>query len=157
MIKRSFADSIAVDMKSVLESPEYKQLFKSASAEEEKEEKEESKDENQSHDGKDAADSVDADDCSMADDAGLDALAQYDIAVDSLLVASAALDEIGTETGSKGVIRLASLVVEAKKKKVEELNKLKKEKAKGKDKDKKEKDKQMSKDKAWAKDKKKGK
>lgn len=149
-MKRNVADNVAMGMKTVLNSPEYQSIFKTASEKEDEKDKDMAKDE-QCADDKDKADMPDADDCSMADDSSLDALAQYDVAIDSLLTASAALDEIGTETGSKAVIKLAHIIVLAKKKKVEEKSKGKKDKKEDKDKnmakDKKDKDKKDKEDK----------
>lgn len=56
---------------------------------------------------------------SKADDGAADDLevaAAYDVAIDSLLSASAALDSVGLDRGSVLTLKIASLVVEAKKK-----------------------------------------
>ncbi len=47
---------------------------------------------------------------------GLETSVAYDVAIDSLLTASAALDSVGLGRGSAFSLKLASLVVEAKKK-----------------------------------------
>jgi hypothetical protein len=149
---KNSADYIAQSMKTLLDSPEYKKIFRVASSLEEKEDescaddKDEDMSKDESHaDDKDKkdedmsyADDKDEDDCGMADDKLEDVTANYDIAIDSLLTASAALDELNSPTGSAATIKLASIIVEAKKKKVEDL----KEKAK---KDKKDKDKNQAK------------
>ncbi|MCZ2224526.1 MAG: hypothetical protein LC122_12955 [Chitinophagales bacterium] len=74
-------------------------------------------------------------------------MSEYDLntnlAVDGLLTASAALDEIGAEEASTAVLKLASLVSQAKKKKMDDKKKEKEDKAKAKDK----KDKNEAKDK----------
>ena len=57
----------------------------------------------------------DSDDSSMADD-GLEPSVAFDVAIDSLLTASAALDSVGLGRGSALTLKIASLVVEAKKK-----------------------------------------
>jgi len=54
---------------------------------------------------------------------GLSAATAFDVATDSLLTASAALDEVGMDNGSKLSLKLASLVVEAKKSAKEKVKK----------------------------------
>jgi len=140
-MKYSVANTVAQTMKTLLNSPDYQSIFKSASVGEDhedendarkKKKEEDKKDEDKSYaDDKDEdmsyaddKDEDDGDDCAMADDEEkLEATANYDIAIDSLLTASAALDELGSPTGSAATIKLASLIVEAKKKKVEDLKK----------------------------------
>lgn len=116
---------------------------------------------------KDSEDSSsDSKDSSSADD--LSVSAAFDVAIDSLLTASAALDQVGLEKSSAFSLKLATLVVEAKKKEKDSKkskksdsksdsnaakDKLAKEKekekaAKEKEKAKKEKDTQAAKDKA---------
>lgn len=95
-------------------------------------------------------------DDSSADDAfEMEASAAYDVAIDSLLTASAALDSVGLGRGSAFSLKLASLVVVAKKKekdaKKDSKEKAAKEKAKEKaSKEKEKKDTQMAKDKEKA-------
>ncbi|HEY5268016.1 MAG TPA: hypothetical protein VII94_02685 [Candidatus Saccharimonadales bacterium] len=83
-------------------------------------------------------------DSSSADDEELEAAAAFDVAIDSLLTASAALDSVGLGQGSSLTLKIASLVVQAKKK--EEKSK-KDEKKKKDDKKKSSKDSQSAKDK----------
>ena len=55
-------------------------------------------------------------DCSSADDvSNMKSSAAFDVAIDSLLTASAALDSVGLDRGSALTLKIASLVVEAKK------------------------------------------
>jgi len=94
------------------------------------------------------SDESDADDS----DSDGDSNAAFDVAIDSLLTASAALDSVGMEKSATFSLKLASLIVEAKKDKAEE--KKKKDEKKAKDKEKKEKEKarlQAAKEKAKAK------
>jgi hypothetical protein len=79
---------------------------------------------------------------SKADD--MEASAAFDVAIDSLLTASAALDSVGLGRGSALTLKIASLVVEAKKKDSKDK---KDEKKKKDDKKKKDKDTQSAKDK----------
>jgi hypothetical protein len=55
----------------------------------------------------------DSSDSSSADD--MEVSAAFDVAIDSLLTASAALDHVGLDRGSVLTLKIASLVVEAKK------------------------------------------
>jgi len=66
-------------------------------------------------------------DTSSADDEDLKSSAAFDVAIDSLLTASAALDTVGLERSASVSLKLASLVVEAKKKKEDKKKKSKKE------------------------------
>jgi len=167
-MKNNHANYIAQSMKTLLDSPEYQAIFKTASSMKDKEEDKDKKDESKADDldldseldfeddSEDLGDDLDLDmsyakdkkkdkkdedDCGMSDDKkDLDeVVANYDIAIDGLLTASAALDELGSPTGSAATIKLANLIVQAKKKKVED------EKAKAKSKKDKEKDKNMAK------------
>jgi len=52
----------------------------------------------------------------MIDDSSLSSSAGYNIAIDSLLTASAALDSVGVTEGSALALKLASIIIEAKKK-----------------------------------------
>ena len=61
-----------------------------------------------------------------ADD-GLETSAAFDVAIDSLLTASAALDSVGLGRGSALTLKIASLVVEAKKKDKKEKDSKKKD------------------------------
>ena len=72
--------------------------------------------------------SYDSDDASMKEE--MSATAAFDVAIDGLLTASAALDAVGMSNSSTVSLKLASLVVEAKKAVKEE--KKEKSKAKGK-------------------------
>lgn len=79
----------------------------------------------------------------------------YDTAIDSLLTASAALDNVGSEKEATLVLKIASLVVEAKKSKKDDKDADKAKAAKEKEKEKKakekaKKDEQAAKDKAKA-------
>lgn len=156
------ANSIADEMNTYLESPEFKFLFKKADLLDDLASDEEGKDldldlHEEGHEGHEDH---------LEEDLGLDegdemdtAMADYEMnsnmAVDGLLTASAALDEINASEASSAVLKLASLVVEAKKKKVEDAKKEKEKAKKEKDKEKKMKEKaKEEKDKNDAKDKK---
>lgn len=97
-------------MDNALKSQEFKSLFKSASYDE-------ASAEDKKHEHSDECDCDDKKDEAMADDApaGLNPSNAFDVAFDSLLTASAALDEVGMANGSQLSLKLASLVVEAKK------------------------------------------
>lgn len=99
-----------------------------------KKKKDEDEEDEEKEDKKDEDDASDAELTSSA----------YDVAIDSLLTASAALDSVGLGRGSAFSLKLASLVVEAKKKDKDSKD-AKKDK---KDKDKDKKDSLMAKDKA---------
>lgn len=155
MSNKSVSDYLASSMDSVLKSPEHKSLFgqnyKVATASDESCEKE------HNHDEEDCslADSstVEEEDENSADDEDSEALkevaAHYTTAIDSLIVASEALDNIGYGNGAALSLKLAALTVEAKKKDTEGF----KEKMQAlRDKKKKEKEVNDAKDKA-AKDK----
>ncbi len=73
-----------------------------------------------------------SDDDSSADD-GLGSTA-FDVAIDSLLTASAALDQVGLGRGSALVLKIASLTVEAKKKDKKDKDSKKKDSQSAKDK-----------------------
>ena len=125
MKNNSVSDFVASTMDALLGSEEYKTLFhkgfvSQAQAEEPTEES--------SVDNSDADDFVDADanasddgddndmrggSCSDADEKMSSA---FDVAINSLLTASAALDYAGMESGSSLSLKLASFVVDAKKK-----------------------------------------
>jgi hypothetical protein len=110
-------------------------------------------DENDAHrKAKKDTDSSDADDEDDASDGdSMQSSAAYEVAVDSLLTASAALDSLGFDRGSVFTLKIASLVVEAKKK--EEKKKSDKKKGKfpfQKGKDSKKSDSQSAKDKKSA-------
>lgn len=97
--------------------------------------KKNSEDSKDSKDSKDSSAADDDKDSSAADDDDDDGLssAAFDVAIDSLLTASAALDSVGLARGSALSLKLASLVVEAKKKdssKDKDKEKAAKEKAK---------------------------
>ena len=84
-------------------------------------------------DDNDAKKKKDSDsDSSSADD--LESSAAFDVAIDSLLTASAALDSVGRGRGSAFCLKLASLVVEAKKKDKKEKDSKKKDSQSAKDK-----------------------
>lgn len=110
-------------------------------------------------DDNDARKKKDSDEDSSSASDGLEPSAAFDVAIDSLLTASAALDSVGLGRGSALVLKIASLTVEAKKK---EKDSKKDSKKSSKDsqsaKDKKSKDskdsKKSSKDSQSAKDKK---
>lgn len=147
------ANSIADEMNTYLESPEFKFLYKKADllddlvtdSDSELDLESELHDEEKSHEDHDLGlDEGDELDTQMADYE-----MNSNMAVDGLLTASAALDEINASEASTAVLKLASLVVEAKKKKVEDLKKDKEKakKAKEKEKAKEEKDKNDARDK----------
>lgn len=78
-------------------------------------------------------DSDDVEDYSMDMD-GMHSTAAFDVAIDGLLTASAALDAVGMSNSSTVSLKLASLIVEAKKvKKEEEAASKKKKPVKGKE------------------------
>jgi len=111
MRNQSVSDFVAAAMDAVLKSQEHKSLFgtqyKFAS------------DLNDAMD-KCAKCKKDKDSCmcdsSMADDNDEKVSSAFDVAIDSLLTASAALDNVGLVRGASLSLKLASLVVEAKKK-----------------------------------------
>jgi len=82
----------------------------------------------------DKADDVTVDNAFASDEEELEASASFDVAIDSLLTASAALDSVGMEKSSSLSLKLASLVIEAKKKekdsKKEDMKKKKEEEKK---------------------------
>lgn len=146
MNNKSVSDFVAAAMNAALQSEEHKSLFntqyKFASAEDENDAKDkcskcdkkhdeckcgdsmmaddnDAKKKKDSEDSKDSKDSSAADDdkdSSAADDDEELSSAAFDVAIDSLLTASAALDSVGLARGSALSLKLASLVVEAKKK-----------------------------------------
>lgn len=143
---KNTANYIAQSMKTLLDSPEYQRIFRTASTLEDKEKDESEADDKDLDEAKDescADDKEDEDDYGMAEDGLEDVTANYDIAIDSLLTASAALDELNSPTGSAATIKLAHIIVNAKKMKVEEMKKSKKDKEK--EKAKKDKDKNQAK------------
>lgn len=79
-----------------------------------------SDDENSADDSDDESDADDSDECSADDEKVSSAL---DIAIDGLLTASAALDSVGFEKSSTLSLKIASFVVEAKKKEKEKKSK----------------------------------
>lgn len=87
-----------------------------------KDKKKDSSDESSAWDSddanKDSSDSSHADDEDNASD-DIKSSAAFDVAIDSLLTASAALDAVGMEKSATFSLKLASLVVEAKKKEKE--------------------------------------
>jgi hypothetical protein len=74
-------------------------------------------------------------DCSMAEDdndavsEGTKVSSAFDIAIDSLLTASAAMDSLGFDNGSTVILKVASFVVDAKKKEVKKAPKSKSSKS----------------------------
>lgn len=123
MSNKSISDYLASSMDSVLKSPEHKSLFgqdyKVATASDESCDKEHDHDEDTSL--ADSSTVEDEEDENSADDeeALKEVAAQYTTAIDSLLVASAALDNIGYGNGAALSLKLAALTVEAKKKDTE--------------------------------------
>jgi hypothetical protein len=177
MNNKSVSDFVAAAMNAALQSEEHKSLFntqyKFASTEDENDAKDKCSkcdkkhdeckcgdsmmaDDNDAKKKKDSEDSKDSRDSSSADDQDSEELssAAFDVAIDSLLTASAALDSVGLARGSALSLKLASLVVEAKKKdssKDKDKEKAAKEKAKekaAKEKEKAKRDSQAAKDKA---------
>ncbi len=133
MKKFDLSDYVAASMNSITASKEHQSLFglKTASEEEVKEDENQVNDENDAK--SDSEKSLDAD-CSYADDKEEEAKVSeaLNIALDGLLKASAALDYAGFGKGSAGVLKLAALVVEAKKAPSKDKEKAKKEKEKAK-------------------------
>lgn len=90
----------------------------------------------------DSADACDANYASSPqEDEEMEASAAFNVAIDSLLTASAALDSVGMSKTSAFSLKLASFVVEAKKSTEDAKEKAAKEKAKAKEKAAKEKEK----------------
>jgi hypothetical protein len=122
MRNKNVSDFVANTMASLLKSAEHQSLFnpyKYASAQD-------SQDANQANDDIVNNDVLNVDekkDTSCADDncADNNISTAYDIAIDSLLTASAALDSLGLGKGSAFSLKLASFVVEAKKKDSKEV------------------------------------
>lgn len=129
---KNSADSVAQSMAAALKSPEYRSLFKLASAEDEKEEHKHSdecdcddvsmadgKEEDKEEEKKDEAKAEDSSGGASHKDPselyGLSPATAFDVAIDSLITASAALDSVGMEKSSGLSLKLAALVVEAKK------------------------------------------
>lgn len=141
MKKNNISDFVASSMDAVLKSSEHKSLFngqyKIASSSEEHSGEEHSSDDKSTDDhfawdsdDKAYADSCptckkdkdncycDADDANHADyahDSKMSTAEALNVAIDGLLTASAALDAIGLNDGSTVSLKLASLVVQAKK------------------------------------------
>jgi hypothetical protein len=182
MKNNSISDFVAASMDAVLKSEEHKSLFgsqyKFASDEnaakcekcqeevcscdssEADDEEWDSASASDSEEDSDEFDSASASDSEEAEEEDSDSASAFDVAIDSLLTASAALDSINLGRGSALSLKLASLVVEAKqsasdKKKTDDAKaKAKKEKEKAAEKKKKEMEKAKA-DKAKADDKKK--
>lgn len=165
MKKNEISDMLAEGMNTYLESPEFKFLFRKADLDLETPVED--------LDGLGSSELVDSSAKSLDDldleqelndlgteevgptDSLSDELNEYEhnsnMAVDGLLSASAALDELGAVQASADLLKLASMVVEAKKKKVKEVE----DKKKGKDKKEEKKAKEKAKkDEADARDKK---
>jgi hypothetical protein len=114
--------------------------------------KKDDEDESSAWDDNDARKKKDDEDDKKDDSDASDSLepsVAFDVAIDSLLTASAALDQVGLERGSALVLKIASLTVEAKKK-----DKKDSQSAKDKKSDKKDSKKSDKKDSQSAKDKK---
>lgn len=170
-MKNSVSDYVASAMDAALKSDEYKSMFRTsykyASVDEVDSDDAKDKKCKECHEKSCVCDSAKADDVASASDsldvdssdADFDlanvedegeelSSAAYDIAFDSLLTASAALDSIGGfEKSAEFSLRLAALVTEAKKKEVDSKAKDKAAAEKLKAKEKKEKDLQLAKDK----------
>ena len=133
MKNKTISDFVAASMNAVMNSPQHKALFnnvyKYASAEDSSSSMDQNDAKSKKHSKKceDCGEDLDNCCCSMSDDVPLPAddnfsaeemstKAAFDVAVDSLLTASAALDSVGMEHGSTLSLKLASLVAEAKKK-----------------------------------------
>ena len=144
---KSVSDYIASSMQATLNSAAHKSLFSKFASSDEESSVEES--EEDCSDADDSASEEVEDESDACDkDEDLETSAHYDSAIDSLLVASASLDSLGFGRGSALSLKLASLVVEAKKKDPAMKEKMEAMRAM----QKKKKDVQMAKDKA-AKDK----
>lgn len=124
MNNKSVSDFVAASMNAVLNSSEHQSLFggtyKTASDVNEVKDEEETSCSADSCDADDEeVDENDAstEDYSFAEDCeeDEDVSAAYDVAIDSLITASAALDSLGIEKGASVSLKLASLIVEAKK------------------------------------------
>lgn len=153
-MKNSVSDFVASSMDAIMKSKEHKQLFnKFASTMCEKCKEEDCKCDAAMADTKKEPVEVEKEDEAAADTADvseandvLSVEAQLSIAIDSLLVASSALDAVGFEKSAEHSLKIAAFVSEAKKAKdMKKLDALKKKKED--EKKKKEKDVQMAKDK----------
>ncbi len=131
MKNSSIADFVAAGMNEVLKSKSHQDMFGKTwlkTAQDMSEPKadeacadDSGKDENKADDASDEQEASDAKDkeekdCSMADDEELGVSAAFNIAIESLLTASAALDDVGMEKNAALSLRIASIVVEAKEK-----------------------------------------
>jgi len=123
------SELLAASMQAILQSPEYKKIFASNFSLEEQEVDtniEDDKEEEQ--------------DCSYGDDGFCEyndhnhLVTAFDVAIDSLLTASSALDDVNMGSSSSLALKLAGLVAEAKKAKKEDIKKKMEELRKGKDK-----------------------
>lgn len=151
-----YSNTVAENMNKILKSASHREIFGGYSDEDKTHEHNEdcSVDDKEMNmlDSDDSVDQFDVDDTDMSDE-DMTAQAHFDIAVDSLLSASASLDELGFDKGSAISLKIASLVVEAKKKDMafkEKMKDLKDAKDKKDSKDKK--DKKDSKDKKESKE-----
>lgn len=145
MSKNSVSDFVAAAMDAALKSAEYKTLFNTQYKFASDEGKDKCDECDKEKDHCDCGDSSHAHDAEVEDNAAawdnndataieeedkdVKAEAAFDVAIDSLLTASAALDSVGMEKTATFSLKLASLVVEAKKK---EEDKKKKDKEKDK-------------------------
>ena len=127
MKNNSVSDFVASTMDALLGSEEYKTLFHKGFVSNASDESAEKSTEDKSHaedftlDNNDAADDDDNNEVSDNNDMkGESCSAEekvstaLDVAIDSLLTASAALDSVGLESSSSLSLKLASFVVEAK-------------------------------------------
>lgn len=144
-MNKSVSDFVAASMNAVLNSNEHKSLFKLAYQADNNDAKKSKKEKCE-----DCKEDMDNCYCMKADDFDLSTLdeeefyakdssnyvhdmhdssdemhstAALDVAIDSLLTASAALDSVGMDSGSTLSLKLASMVVEAKKQMTEEEKK----------------------------------
>jgi uncharacterized membrane protein YgcG len=131
MKNSSISDFVASQMDAVLNSKNHQELFANTWV---KKASDDSSDSSSmmvdDADARDHKQDDDSDDCSAADDGEMEVSASFDVAIDSLLTASAALDDVGMEKNSALSLRIASLVVEAKKKVKEDKKKGKMDMAK---------------------------
>ena len=134
MYNKSVSDFVAATMNAVLNSAEHKSLFNkyatdlsdasdskssdesccgdSLMADDQEVNDADDQDDQDADDSCESCDSCDADDCSSSEEGKTSEA--FNVAIDSLLTASAALDSVGMDKSASFSLKLASLVVEAK-------------------------------------------
>ena len=135
MINKSASGFVASQMDAILNSPEHKAIYgtqyKFAQAQDEQEAKDKCPKCSMTKDQCKCGDTMAVEDGEVdvsnvednAEAADMESAAAYDVAIDSLLTASAALDSVGLEKSAVISLKLASLIVEAKKKEVSSKSK----------------------------------